>query len=223
MIPKQRFEEQQVLYAFTERVIDGDTIRVRHIPNYMLRNYLLRYFYNHKQALSPLNQRGIAQETLSIRLYGIDCPEMAKKKTQITQPFAEKAKEFTTQLCLHCVVKITLLRKDQYNRAVAVVQVLPSGWFRRPTDVSMALAQAGLAELYTGGGAEYGDQLPALQASIEQAQRKRLGIWSLPQRVSAADYKQQQQQAMPSSNPLRTPPRRKTLLETAITGLELVG
>lgn len=222
MIPKQRFDEQLVIYAFTERVIDGDTIRVRHIPNYRLRHILLRYFYNHQQTLQPLQQRGIAQETLSIRLYGVDCPELAKKKHQITQPYAEEAKAFTTQLCHHRVVKITLLRKDQYQRAVAIVQVVPNGWFRRrPNDLSIALAHAGLAELYTGGGAEYGNKREALEHAIQQAQRKRKGIWSLQQRISAAEYKQTLKEAAPKSH--RTPPRKKTLLETAITGLELVG
>jgi endonuclease YncB( thermonuclease family) len=228
MIPKQRFDEQQVIYAFTERIIDGDTIRVRHIPNYTWRHYLLRCFYNHQQTLQPLQQRGIAQETLSIRLYGIDCPELAKKKHQITQPFAEEAKAFTTQLCHHRVVKITLLRKDQYQRAVAIVEVVPNGWFRRRHhDLSMALAQAGLAELYTGGGAEYGNQRVALEHAIQQAQRKRKGIWSLSQRISAAEYKQTQKEAtaVPQAPPKsqRAPPRRGSLFETAITGLELVG
>lgn len=64
MIPKSYFEENQTIYAFTERVIDGDTVRVRHIPGYSLR------WLNRRRLTTPLQKRGIAGETLSIRVYG---------------------------------------------------------------------------------------------------------------------------------------------------------
>lgn len=158
MVPKTYFEENKTIYALTERVIDGDTIRVRHLPGYPVRVLL----FQKKKLTKPLQQRGIAEETLSIRLYGVDCPELAKNKKQTTQPFAETAKEFTTQFCLHKVVKITFLRKDRYGRAVAVVETMPKagvlfkwvpGLGRK--DLTTELAKEGLAELYTSGGAEY--------------------------------------------------------------------
>lgn len=65
MIPKSYFEENQTIYAFTERVIDGDTIRVRHIPGYAVR------LLGRRKLTTPLpKKRGIADETLSIRVYG---------------------------------------------------------------------------------------------------------------------------------------------------------
>lgn len=61
MIPKEYFEEHRSIYCFTERVVDGDTIRVRHIPTYAFT----------RQAPEPLlSKRGISDETLLIRLYG---------------------------------------------------------------------------------------------------------------------------------------------------------
>lgn len=150
-VPKSYFDQHKSIYAYVERVIDGDTIRVRHIPAYKFR--LIEPV--------PLEKRGIAEETLSIRIYGVDTPEVAKRG-QAAQPFAEEAKEFTSNFCFHRMVKITFLRKDQYRRAVCVVQTLGRGgfllnWFPglRPRDLSIELASAGLAELYTGGGAEY--------------------------------------------------------------------
>lgn len=150
-VPKEYFQQNKYIYAFVERIIDGDTIRVRHLPAYRFR------LLGNPQ---PLQQRGIAQDTLSIRIYGVDTPELAKKG-QPSQPYAEEAKHFTSSLVYHRVVKITFLRKDQYRRAVCSVQTLGSGFlcswipFLGPKDLSVELASAGLAELYTGGGAEY--------------------------------------------------------------------
>ena len=139
--------------------MDGDTIRVRHIPGYVWLPW--------KRRQSPLTQRGIADETLSIRIYGVDCPELSKRKNQASQPFAEQAKQFTTDYCLHQIVKITLLRKDQYGRAVAAVERLPPAgplfkWIPGlgRSDLTVALAENGLAELYTSGGAEYWVRAP---------------------------------------------------------------
>ena len=223
MIPKSYFENEHVIYGFTERVIDGDTIRVRHIPNYILKRYILQKF--HKAVfinmMTPLQQRGIAQETLSIRVYGVDCPELSKKKSQASQPFAIEAKEFTTQLCHHQIVKITLLRKDQYQRAVAKVEVLTHTnrassfvWPRRKRniDLSMELAQAGLAELYTGGGAEYHHSYDRFVRAIHEARRLRRGIWSIPthQYVSAAEYKERRPPApVPSAQEKNKVPTKK--------------
>jgi len=208
MVPKPFFDNNSCIYAFVERVIDGDTIRVRHIPAYSWRLW--------KRRQAPLEKRGIADETLSIRIYGVDCPELAKKKSQTSQPFGEQAKQFTIEFCLHTVVKITLLRKDHYGRALAAVERLPPagpllkwvpGLGRQ--DLSVALAREGLAELYTSGGAEYWvsrphfirflfdcrgcctywhthasrsvlfqDKRESLEQTIADAQQKKLGIWS---------------------------------------------
>ena len=155
-VPKSYFAERKYIYAYVERVVDGDTARVRHLPAYKLN----RIFGGNK--LSPIEKRGISKETLSIRIYGVDAPEVAKRGLP-AQPFAEEAKRYATEMLLHSVVKITFLRKDQYSRAVCAVQTLPKSkllsWIRVPgfgsKDLSLELASAGLAELYTGGGAEY--------------------------------------------------------------------
>ena len=152
MIPRSYFDEHRSIYALTERILDGDTLRVRHVPGYSLTN----------QAPEPLTQRGIAQDTLVIRLYGVDCPEIAKSKNQTSQPFANEAKQYTSDLVYHQMVKITLLQKDRYGRAISMVETLPSAGLLLssipglgPKDLSIELARLGLAELYTGGGAEY--------------------------------------------------------------------
>jgi endonuclease YncB( thermonuclease family) len=71
-----------------------------------------------------------------------------------SMPFGDEAKEFTDKLINNKVVRIKLLRKDQYNRAVAKVSTPGFLPFTRK-DVTLQLAERGLATLYTGGGAEY--------------------------------------------------------------------
>ena len=61
------------------------------------------------------------------------------------------------------MVKITLLNRDQYDSAIAVVETVPKGSARLTAgisvagqrDVSIELARQGFAELYTGRRADY--------------------------------------------------------------------
>ena len=69
-------------------------------------------------------------------------------------PFGDEAKEFTRQLVDQKIVRIKLLRKDQYSRVVAKVTIKGFLPFTKK-DVTLELAERGLATLYTGGGAEY--------------------------------------------------------------------
>lgn len=148
MVPEEYFTQHKSLYGFTERVLDGDTIRIRHVPGYGVYT---------TQVPEPLQKRGIANDTLIVRLYAVDCPEIAKNKNQLTQPFGEDAKMFTSNALYHKMVKVTFLRRDRYGRAVAVVETVPNILLvdSAGLDASIELAKRGLAELYTGGGAEY--------------------------------------------------------------------
>ncbi|GKY98960.1 hypothetical protein MPSEU_000851800 [Mayamaea pseudoterrestris] len=201
-VPKSYFVEQRSVYALVERVIDGDTIRVRHVPFFGLTG----------RKPSPLTTRGIADQTMSIRIYGVDCPEIAKSG-KAGQPFAEEAKEFTSNLLLHQMVKITFLRRDQYGRAVSAVETVSPFWKfgLGKKDLSMELAREGLAELYTGGGAEYFDKRIVLEKKIAKAQAKKTGIWSQgKKRTSAADFKRNQD-AEPV--PLASAKNKKTIID----------
>lgn len=220
-VPKSYYTQKRSIYAFVERVIDGDTIRVRHYPLYSIR----------RQRATPLQKRGIADSTLSIRLYGIDCPELAKNKSQKSQPYAEEAKDYISQLVLHQMVKITFLRKDQYGRAICQVETLPRfgsllGCLPGvgAKDLSVILARKGLAELYTGGNAEYFEKRDVLEREIKNAKKRKQGIWSLGSaRVSAAEAKKQlreQKYAIVSSNRGGANARRECALENVVTGLE---
>lgn len=192
-IPQYYFQDHRYIFGFVERVIDGDTVRVRHVPGYGMG----------RKIPEPLNQRGIANETLSIRLYAIDAPETGKNKRKTSQPFGEEATAFISDMVFQDMVRITLLRRDQYGRAVAQVETISNSPFSGSKDLSMELAKAGLAELYTGGGAEYNGQKNKFEDVIAQARRRRKGIWSLGDDfVSASQYKREKKQQNTSNRPV---------------------
>jgi endonuclease YncB( thermonuclease family) len=153
-IPNEAIENRQILYGYVERVIDGDTIRIRHVPEYLL-------WQGNDIDVSSLvdSRKPLGNTTIVVRMYGIDAPETAKKKSEISQPFGDEAKQFTKDLVYHKVVTVKILKRDRYQRIIGEVSTFGStavpGTFSPPKDLSLELASRGLGTLYTGGGAEY--------------------------------------------------------------------
>ena len=178
-IPKAMYQKNRIIRGRVVKVIDGDTIRIRHTPLYPL-------------AKSGDYSGKLSECTVSVRLYGVDAPETAKFGNP-EQPYAREAKEYVASRVDGKMVRVKLLRKDQYSRAVAKVtvrhRVLP---FLR-TDLTKGLAERGYATLYTGGGAEYDGKREVLEKKIRRAQRRRRGIWSngVGNHVDPAAYKRE--------------------------------
>ena len=139
---------------------------------------------------------------MSIRLYGVDSPELQKRKSDPpSQPFANEAKEFTSKMVLGKTVKLKLLRKDQYGRALAKVEggrsILPP--FKKK-DVSVELVRKGLATVYTGGGAEYDGNRQILEDLQSEARKSKRGVWSQSGTIQTpAEFKRLQKQMSPVS------------------------
>lgn len=178
-IPTSMYKKNKVIRGRVVKVIDGDTIRIRHTPLY------------------PLFKKGeycgkLSECTVSVRLYGVDAPETAKFGNP-EQPYAREAKDYVAQQVDGQIVRVKLLRKDQYSRAVGKVtvrnRILP---FLR-TDLTKGLAEKGYATLYTGGGAEYDGKRDVLEKKIQRAQKKKKGIWSngVGNHVDPAAYKRE--------------------------------
>jgi endonuclease YncB( thermonuclease family) len=142
--------------------------------------------------------RRIWDTTLSIRIYGVDCPELQKRSSDVpSQPYAQEAKDYTSHLILGKCAKVTLLRKDQYGRAVGKVETpqprIPI-LFRRK-DVSIELVRNGLATIYTGGGAVYDGNKDILHQLEKEAKNKKRGLWSQgDDMVSPSTFKRQQKE-----------------------------
>ena len=139
---------------------------------------------------------------MSIRLYGVDSPELQKRKSDPpSQPFAEEAKEFTSKMVLGKTVKLKLLRKDQYGRALAKVEggrsMLPP--FKKK-DLSIELIRKGLATIYTGGGAEYDGNRQTLEDLQSEARKSKRGVWSHGGTIQTpAEFKRLQKQMASAS------------------------
>ena len=163
-IPDDLFRKKTSIKGRVLKVIDGDTIRVRHTPFYPL------------SSSGGCGERKLTECTISVRLYGVDAPETAKFGNP-GQPYSQEAKDFVTRSVKDRVVTVKLLGRDRYSRVIGRVKfrnrVLPLG-----VDLTQSLASHGYASLYTGGGAQYDGERERLEMLIEQAQSRRKGIWS---------------------------------------------
>lgn len=178
-IPNSMFGKgAPVLRGRAVTVTDGDTIRFLHQPTYF-----------HPAVLRKGKKEKASTTALPIRLCTIDTPETIKFGKP-GQPYGDEAKQYLTSMLEDKIVRIRLLQKDQYGRAVAQVftSKFPLVPFQKQMDAQML--KKGLAEVYTGGGAVYGplgfDEYLVLQ---EKAKKAKLGIWSQAKRESAAEYK----------------------------------
>ena len=173
-IPKSYFKDKKIIRGKVVKVIDGDTIRIRHTPLYPL-----------SKGDKGCIDRKLTECTISVRLYGVDAPETPTFGNE-GQPYAQEAKEYISKQAYDKNVKIKLLRKDQYSRVVGSVTTQKYKYIPFiKTDLSQGLAANGYASLYTGGGSEYNGRRNELERKIKRAQNKKRGIWSMAWMVSS--------------------------------------
>ena len=126
----------------------------------------------------------------------MDAPETAKRGNP-SMPYSRDAMEYISNRVDGRMVRVKLLRKDQYSRAVGRVTT-PNRYLPfLKTDLSKGLAERGYASLYTGGGAEYDGKREELEKVIQRAQKRRKGIWSngVDDFVDPAEYKREMMKA----------------------------
>ncbi|KAF4316584.1 hypothetical protein BBO99_00008588 [Phytophthora kernoviae] len=170
-LPNKLFHEEGKIKAVAVNFSDGDTFRARHLP-------LFR---------GPGSFDGkLSDHTLQIRLAGIDTPETAKFGNP-GQPFGDDAKKWLTSTLNGRKLTLTLLYKDQYARAVCLVQY--GRWpFRR--DASEEVLKVGLGQVYRQAGAVYGGKQETYEKLEEKARKTKRGIWSQGKKLeSSSDYK----------------------------------
>ena len=122
------------------RVTDGDTIHVRD---------------------------GRVEKT--IRLVGIDAPEISHKKRDPSQPFGQAATKYLAGLVLNKTVEIKEYGQDRYGRTLAW-----SSWME--SNVNLEMVKAGYAEVYRGTDAKCFDSAPYWKAE-EEARAAKKGMW----------------------------------------------
>lgn len=173
-IPKEFYREKSSLYGQVVKVVDGDTLRLRHLPG----------------ALSSAAFDGnLKDQTIMVRIAAVDSPETAKFG-QVGQPFGDVAKEFATNQVLNKKVRVKALAKDRYERLLGVVWY-QDGVLGGEKDLSEELLKQGLAVVYTGGGAQYDGRRSEYERLEDTARRSKKGLWSQKDadRESPAEYK----------------------------------
>ncbi|CAM9705131.1 unnamed protein product [Phaeothamnion confervicola] len=179
-IPDTAYARHLTIKGEVVNVADGDSLRLRHAP-----------FFSFSKARSGR----LTETTIAVRLYGIDAPEMAKFG-QPGQAYAAEAKDFVIKTLKGQNVKLTLLRRDQYGRAVG--RVTYGTWPLRH-DASEELLRRGLAVVYRGGGAEYDGRRDAFERLEAASKTARRGLWKASQVELPSDYKAGQRRAQGAS------------------------
>ena len=135
------------------RVIDGDTFIVKH---------------------------GSAK--ITIRLVGIDAPEMSNRLHQVGQPFSMEAEQHLSKLILGKTVDVKTYGADRNGRTLGEV-------FSGDRNINLEMLKAGLAEVYRGKPASGLDMEP-FQRAEEEARKAKRGMWVLgDQYVSPRDWR----------------------------------
>ncbi|WWC88580.1 uncharacterized protein L201_003492 [Kwoniella dendrophila CBS 6074] len=159
---------------------DIDNLRLYHTPGPFFR-------YPFKIRRIPNTTKELKDETIHIRIAGVDAPENAHFG-QPAQPHAKESLEWLRSTIIGKKMKCQLLAKDQYNRIVAVPYINRLLWFDKP--LPLLMLKEGMAVVYEAGGAEYGpwglEKMKSIQA---QAKSSKKGLWSLKKFEHPSDFK----------------------------------
>jgi endonuclease YncB( thermonuclease family) len=159
-IPKSYFKENKIVYGQVVKVVDGDTVRIRHQPT----------------PFSSAEFSGnLKDETIMVRIAAVDSPETAKFG-QEGQPFGEEAKQFATKAVLGKRVRVKALAKDRYDRLLGTVRY--DDGIAGERDLSEELLRRGLAVVYRQGGAQYDGRKSEFEGLEREAKQARRGLWS---------------------------------------------
>jgi len=124
---------------------------------------------------------------LTIRLVGIDAPEVSGKKREPGQPFSQQATKHLAGLVLNKVVEIKEFGRDRYGRTLAVV-------FLEGKNINVEMVKAGLAEVYRGGHAPGFDPAPYEEAE-KKAKAAKKEMWSQGNKyVSPREWRRMQRE-----------------------------
>lgn len=135
----------------------------------------------------PVKRDELKDETLMIRLCGVDAPERAHWGNP-AQPFSEEALLWLRGYVNGKNVVVTPYSIDQYKRVVARAQVWK--WTGKK-DVSAEMLKLGLGVVYEGKtGAEFGDNESWYRRLEARAKKLRKGVWSLGKKLTTpAEFK----------------------------------
>ncbi|KAL1956875.1 hypothetical protein VTO42DRAFT_6723 [Malbranchea cinnamomea] len=164
------FIRRRSIFGRVTSVGDGDNFRIYHTPGGRLAGWeWLRKI--------PTSKKELKQQTIHVRLAGIDAPELSHFGRP-AQPFAKEAHTWLTNFLLNRRVRAYILSRDQYQRVIATVYVRRWWFFRQ--DVGLQMLRKGLATVYEAKtGAEFGGEKmeQKYRAAEALAKKKGKGMW----------------------------------------------
>ncbi|KAF8904690.1 hypothetical protein CPB84DRAFT_1814341 [Gymnopilus junonius] len=154
---------------------DADNFKFFHTPTFA------GYTWPFKFRRVPSIGKELKDETLHIRMAGVDAPE-ASHFGKPAQPYSADSLAWLKDRILGKTVYVLPLRKDQYSRVVALVHQAPRilpGFLFLGKDLSAEMLKAGWATIYEQSGAEYGKIGKEGYKRLEsQAKAARKGMWA---------------------------------------------
>jgi endonuclease YncB( thermonuclease family) len=169
------FYRRRALFGRCMRVGDGDGFRLLHTPGGRLAGW--GWLPGKRMPAAGAGSRALADKTLSVRLAGIDAPEMA----HFGKPAQAGSREAYDWLAAYLTgrrVRVRVWRRDQYDRVVGTAWV--RCWWGPRRDVGLLMLKEGLATVYEAkAGAEFGGK--ETEALYREAERRARdagrGIW----------------------------------------------
>ena len=197
---KSFFERPKSLFGIVTSVGDADNFRIYHTPAGIfglfppfpipfLRRTVPGYpprSSSPKSTTKPQSPPHQSNQTIHIRIAGMDAPELAHFGRP-AQPYSTEALAWLKSQLLGKRVRVYAHRSDQYGRVVASVYMrkwgglgigLPKRGLQR--DIGLEMIQVGLATVYEAKfGAEFGDKRRegTFRAAEESAKRAGKGMW----------------------------------------------
>jgi endonuclease YncB( thermonuclease family) len=164
------FLGRKSLFGRVTSVGDGDNFRMYHTPGGRLAGW------DWLGRRVPTDKKELKDQTIHVRLAGIDAPELAHFGNP-AQPYGQEALDWLTAYVNGRRVRTYVYKADQYSRVVGTVYIWKWFWKR---DVSLQMLKAGFATVYEAkSGVEFGRATGEQYRRAEQwARTKRKGMWS---------------------------------------------
>ncbi|KAI7818691.1 hypothetical protein BC939DRAFT_401166 [Gamsiella multidivaricata] len=142
---------KRILKGKVTSVGDSDNFRFYHTPGGVWAGWgWLRHV--------PKNSKELKNQTLHIRIAGVDAPEGAHFGMP-AQPFSHESLEWLRKELLGKTVVVKPFSKDRYERVVSMAwypRLLP---FLPKKNVSVEMLKVGYGQIYRQAGSEYGGML----------------------------------------------------------------
>lgn len=169
-----RLLKKRTLLGKVVSVGDADNFRLFHTPG----GYLAGWGWLRK--VPNINERGWGDQTIHVRLNGVDAPEGAHFGRP-AQPYSDESLQWLRSYLLGRRVRIVPLAKDQYSRLVAEARVWK--WTGRK-NVSEEMLRAGWAVVYEAkSGAEFNGLKVVFKTLESAAKRRRVGMFQKGTRI----------------------------------------